>query len=221
MARVTTESLGRWADPADQRANRKLNRNYGRIEHGALVLLVDGPQLVDEIEYWQLWPSYWDGPSPLGWAPATSREGDMNLEPVQPPCPPPAGLMAVHLAALDPIERLACFGDSPLSLRGDVTCVGGEADREIAGPFINPHRWCDMDGYLDLYGMAITKIGPDQNETYRGAFEVRGHFDDPESSTCYAVPFGSSVEGGRSPGDPGAIVECRLLFVVTSAERLN
>lgn len=226
MARVVTNiaaGLPRWTEPTDKSSNRRLNRLYGTLDEGALVLLVDGPRTVDGIDYWQLWPSYWQNSSPLGWAAEAQPDGDLNLYPYEPPCPPAEGLLAVHLAALGRLESLSCFGDRLLTLSGVVTCESGHGDGVLAGPILSSRTWCWLDNYLQLAGPAVTGLVADPHDTpyFSGTYRIRGRFDDPEARYCYGTPFGTNLEGRQDPGDPGAVMECRMFFVVSDAEPVH
>jgi hypothetical protein len=219
LATVITDGLRRWADPADRNSHRGLNEKYGRLEAGTRVLLVEGPVTIGGTDYWQLYPSYWNYATPLGWAPGSKADGTPNLAPYQPVCPSPDGLTAAQLAALDRFEQLACYGDRELTLRGSLKCESGAGDGIIAGPMLSSRTWCGLDGAVAMFGPVVTGLVEDPSGTpvFRGSYELKGHFDDPGAGFCHQVPFGTSLAGSADPGDPGAICECRMFFVVTSA----
>ncbi|MEA2677437.1 MAG: hypothetical protein QOJ81_1578 [Chloroflexota bacterium] len=222
-ATVTRGGLELLADPADQTPHHGRWTLYRHLEAGARVLLVDGPREVDGIEYWQIYPSTHGYTVPLGWAPAASADGAVNLDPFQPLCPQIETLTAAALGALNGLEALSCFGSQELTLRGLVTCSFGIADGILAGPMMNSNIWCSMDDALGLMGPVITALHSDTANTpvFTGTYEVRGHFDDPGAQECYGTPFGTSLNGSHNPGDPGAMQECRTFFVVTAAEELT
>jgi hypothetical protein len=44
---------------------------------------------------------------------------------------------------------------------------------------------------------------------------VRGHFDDPDAAHCVSTSWGVTLGPNPGPGEPGAILQCRLDFVTT------
>jgi hypothetical protein len=219
---VLNDGLRRWVDPADKNSHPALNEKYGSLDVGKRVLLVDGPITIEGTDYWQIYPSndfYQLNSSPLGWAAASRADGTPNLAPYQPSCPSPDGLTAGQLAALDGLERLACYGDRELTLSGALKCESGIADGFLAGPMLSSTTWCGLDDALGVFGPVVTGLVRDPHGTpvFRGSYELKGHLDDPGAAFCHQVPFGTSLGGSSDPGDPGAIVECRMFFVVTAA----
>jgi hypothetical protein len=222
LATVVRDGLELWTDPTDQNGRQPERSDYLEMAVGTDVLLVDGPQVVDGVDYWQVYPSTRDYTTPLGWAAAENAEGMLNLAPSEPRCPSVESLTAAQLGAIDRLEQLSCFGSQELTLRGQITCYHGIADGILAGPMLNSHIWCLIDDALGLSGPVITALhATGDAPVFRGAFEIRGHFDDPGAQHCYGTPFGTSLEGSRDPGDPGAIQQCRTFFVVTAAEELT
>lgn len=221
LARITTAGLRFRVDPAD--ADPAPRKTYPSPDVGSTVLLVGGPVAVGGVDYWQVYPSTTDYVTPLGWVAAAAPDGTLNLTPFQPNCPPPAGIVAAQIGALDDLEPLVCYGSTELTLVGEVSCSYGIADGFLAGPILSSHKWCILDGALGLLGHPITDLVDTTSTTpgLTGTFEIRGHFDDPGAQHCYGTPFGTSLEGSRDPGDPGAIQHCRTFFVVTSAEALT
>jgi hypothetical protein len=223
LATVVRDGLELWADPADQNGPQHRRRDYLKLAVGTEVLLVGGPQVVDGVDYWQLYPSTSDLATSLGWVAAAAPDGTLNLVPFQPNCPPLSEILAAQIGGLDDLEPLACFGDTELILSGTVSCSFGIADGFLAGPIMSSSTWCILDGAMGLFGEPITGL-VDTTSTHpglHGTFVISGHFDDPGAQHCYQTPFGTSLEGSRDPGDPGAIQMCRTFFVVASARELT
>jgi hypothetical protein len=220
IATVTTDLLQRWVDPAHKSRDPK---RLPPIALGARVLLVDGPMTVDGTTYWQVFGGpFADYSDPLGWAPAMDPGGTAALTPFAPSCPPAADVIAAQLAGLDRFEPLACYANGELVLHGTVKCSTVVGDGILAGLMLSSTTTCGLDGLLALFGdlgglFESAQIHPDVPPT----FEIRGHFDDAGAQHCYGTPFGTPLNGSRTPGDPGAIQECRLFFVVTAAQELT
>ena len=225
LASVTKDGLRRWVDPADKRANDKLDHPFERLEQGSTVLLVDGPRTVDGVDYWQVYSSHYLDHAPLGWAAASDVDGGPNLVPYRPSCPTgePTARDLADAAGVDRLAVLDCFGGREIILQGTVRCQRLQADGVLAAPFFSSNAWCQLDQRLTLEGQAaFDLLGPQLDSQFvSGSYEIHGHFDDPESRYCYWTPFGTSLEGRQDPGDPSAIVECRLFYVVTSATPLT
>ena len=223
LATVAVEALRRWADPQDKSSQRQLNRRYGLLEEGATVYLVDGPRHVDGVDYWQLWPSYWAGSSPLGWAPATDVSGAATLRPLEPRCPEYARpLTTDELWALEPLEHLACFGGSEIVVRGVVTCSRPIINGYIGGAsYMRSNESCALGG-VGVFGEAVFALleEPQRVDEISGVYEVRGHFDDPAARGCHTIPMGVSLNI-PGPPEPGAVQLCRQHFIVTSVAPLN
>jgi hypothetical protein len=158
--------------------------------------------------------SVWTDPAPsqpAGPVPAT----------VAHPCP--VGAVAlVDVAEMTSEERLACFGQRDLTLRGYL----GQYDDPGMTAFPATPAWLADDTsccrpFMPLPGMiqdivwlpvAFPPEGPRQGTIkVEAAIEVTGHFDDPRSATC------------REHGVPKArsIASCRDTFVITSVTPID
>jgi len=218
MATITRD-MDQIADP--QHPNHtKENRKLGPLEAGTPVYLTDMTR-VKKTNWWQVYDgSRQDGL--LGWIPQLTNE-ELNLEAYQPECPTEFPLTEESFAGLRMNgSMLTCFGETELTLTGTVTCTRPAVDYTISGAsFIDARRICVLgpeDG-LRLYGNEITELleSPPLDEV-TGRYLVRGHFDDAEAQNCEAIPFGtppSPVPIG--PPDPGAVMACRQMFVVSNA----
>jgi hypothetical protein len=218
MATVVRDGVRRWADPAARAAGH----DYPRLGAGTLVYLVDGPRVLDGIEYWQVWPSASEGESlgsPLGWTPSRLANGEPVLEPHRPACPPYSRpFTASDLASLTELEQLTCFGASEIVLHGTVDCTRPIVDGYVGGaPYMESNRACRVGGF-PVQGSGVYRLldEPKPVEEVRGFYEVRGHFDDPGAMQCHSIPDGTSLELEGEP-DPGAVMICRSDFVATSA----
>ena len=59
-------------------------------------------------------------------------------------------------------------------------------------------------------------------DTITGRYLVRGHFDDAEAQGCRVIPFGTDpVFVSADVGDPGSIMGCRQMFVVSTVISQN
>lgn len=111
----------------------------GRLGPGDRLYLVDGPVSADGFD-WYLGSPYQarvneeaDAASQVwvrfGWVAAADKTGEAWIVPIDADCPADA---TVETLADLPFEmRLACFGDEPMSLDGNVTCpdLGPQSQR--------------------------------------------------------------------------------------------
>jgi hypothetical protein len=221
LASVQVDELRRLLDPAHPRVHGGPNEEPSPLGLGEIAFLVDGPQQVGGRDYWQL--AAGSGDRPIGWAPATDKDGHATLVPFQPTCPPVDDVSAAAIDALGGLQALACFGDRELTLSGQVECNRAIADGGVGGaPYFDSNRHCVLDDLLGVYGDAVTAIlGPDPNlPTVSGMFELRGHMDDPGARGCGSIPIGVSLNSSTTP-EPWAVVWCRQNFVVTAVVAAN
>lgn len=151
------------------------------------------------------------------------QTGRATLVPFQLACPLADALSAAIIDSLGGLQALACFGDSEITLSGQVECNRGIADGGIGGaPYFDSNRRCVLDALLGVYGDAVTAIlGLDLNmPRVSGTFEVRGHMDDPGARGCGWIPVGVRLDSPTTP-DPWAVVWCRQNFVVTTIARAD
>ena len=133
---------------------------------------------------WPALPSTWD----VGWV-AAGIGAERYLELLPSRCPTGAPDLAT-LTSLTPWDRLACFGDRPLTIAGTWGCrgcggtaIGNFEPRWLAYPIVG--EWLRIswpDGaILELRvppdsGIAVPEGG--------SIARVTGHFDDPAAATC-------------------------------------
>lgn len=144
---------------------------------------------------------------PFGWIAAASREGDPWIREVAPPCPATIDLAAV--LGLQPLERLACFGDEPLTLNAaSIGCGAG------GGPWTWDPGWLVMVGGCGLSPDAgggdvlLYRVRPGDSEPSPGP--VLGHFDDAAAAGCSATTADPAIP---APSREEAVVICRTQFV--------
>jgi hypothetical protein len=162
----------------------------------------------------------------LGWIP--ERDGEVaTIEPIQPVCPAEFPLTSSSLSGLGQFEALTCFADNELTLIGTISCTRPAIEYAVSGAsFIDGGRACDLDqvGEVHLYGEAVTSLleTPTRVDSFTARVLVRGHFDDPEAQSCYWIPFGTPPSGTPTePPDPGAVIGCRQMFVVSTVTRVD
>jgi hypothetical protein len=210
------------ADP-EHPNHTKENRAFQPIETGTRVFLTAQTTRRSTI-YWQVSGDF----SPdggLGWIP--ELDGDRpTLEPYAPVCPSEFPLTPASLAALGPFEALTCFRNAELTLIGTVLCTRPAIEYVVSGvSFIDPQRACDMGdlGDVHLHGEPVTSLlETPPVESFTGRVLIRGHFDDPEAQFCYSIPFGTPPSTTPTePPDPGAVIGCRQMFVVSNVTQLD
>jgi hypothetical protein len=208
------------ADP-DRPNRQKENRKFGTMEAGARVILLDRVTR-RKVDYWQVMTVLGglreDGQ--VGWIPEVTR-GNQNLEPFVPECPTEFPLTSESLSAIGPGEAMTCFGNTELTLSGEVTCNHATLDLIVGGAsFLDGRRECHLgDGDLSLHGNEIVELlEAPPVDTFTGRFLVRGHYDDPEAQGCHTIPLGAPPPTTPTePPDPGAVLSCRQMFVVSNA----
>lgn len=145
---------------------------------------------------------------PFGWIAAASREGERWISEVAAPCPATVDLAAV--LGLQPLERLACFGDEPLTLNAaSIGCGAG------GGPWTWDPGWLVMVGGCGLSPDAsgedvlLYRVRPGDSEPSAGP--VLGHFDDAAAAGCSVTSADPAIP---APSREEAVVICRTQFVI-------
>jgi hypothetical protein len=167
------------------------------VEIGQTVWIVGGPLEHDGVpsyliqHFGDLETGYRPG-GVTGWLPATTAVRDLVER--DPACPSDTSLAAV--AALQPFERVVCFG-WPRELTFEPVTA---RDRSYGGNLST--RWISTDGQPDfLTGLPVDGLTPALAMPDDGWFRVTGHFDDPAAFEC---------------GEPEAVATCRERFIVTA-----
>jgi hypothetical protein len=227
---------------------------------GEAVFVVSGPVATDGRDWYQLasvWEPYQGGcePAPepslrchdwFGWAAGTGASGEPWLAPRPDSCPAPPLDTSAYLS-LAPLERLACFGDQPWTLRAYMApesgCRCGLSPYRIEpawlggweGAVIFPQpEESQMDGSSALLmhvhpALGDCDFGGHNAECPFAALagqwvEIIGHLDDPAASTCVAVinDWAVDQEGIAPPPDRDAsVVDCRSVFVATGVTQID
>jgi hypothetical protein len=198
------------------------NNSLSDLPHGERLWIVDGPTRAGGEDWyrvqWQPTPTY-DGIP--GWMPAT-LDGHPVVEPAAPRCP--ASIQdVVDLVDLVAAERLACFGDRPITL-GPVTL------RDLpnkTSPATGSPAWLADSATVAMFGSTgpqgvdgplLVRAGPALASLPLDTWlEVTGHFDDPASPDCQRSWTG---DAGSAPSPETAaeqVFSCREQFVITTA----
>ena len=205
-------------------STKKADRLEPPLAAGALVYVTDGPRMVSNAAWWAVEPDFGANPGArFGWVLERDANRIPNLVPTAVPCPAIGGpVLTTAVRTLGMLKTLACFGNHEIELQGWVSCSWAAIDAAVAGPSWLAANWmCDIDSTVGLNGSAAGALLNGQSNPTIARYSVRGHFDDPEARLCFFIPFGTSISGPVAPPDPGAVVVCRQLFVVTSLTKLD
>jgi hypothetical protein len=198
----------------------------GTLASGYESLVVDGPELVDGMEWYLLsglglptGSGCATGPDPtnpfqcpvwFGWAARADADGTAWLEETEPECADPSGSLD-DFAYQPRYLYIACYGDESLTLRGHHVFTGGVAD--CPGVPADLYWLGCVGGFHqlasspDVVGVAMTVEPNGSLPQENGEVVVTGHFDDPASAQCTS----SDVK-------QLAVLTCRSQFVVESIE---
>jgi len=141
----------------------------------------------------------------------------------------PGPVTLQQLIAADSWHRLACLGDTPITVTGVyvIACQGGATDPSTFGPhwlidFCAAQLLTPQEGARNFPGVNALDTVPAPE---LGVFEkpgtiarVTGHFDDPASTTCF---MNFAFNAGRTAASGAAALDCREQFVVTKIEVLG
>lgn len=182
-----------------------------RLTDGDRVLAVEGPVSADGYDWYQVLPLRSGVRElPFGWVAAASRGGEPWMEPEQLECPGSPVLDA--LVRMAPEERLSCFGGRTIEFTaGEVGgCGVGGAPVDYQPTWLFGLGGCGFGlrpGEIRL----LLRFPPDVAQSYRPGDRIVGHFDDPASATCVAIP---TAPGVPAPSRDEAVATCRTQFVV-------
>jgi hypothetical protein len=183
----------------------------GRLTTVDRAYVVAGPVDASGYAWYQVGPLLRpDGSSaPFGWIAAASREGEAWVRRIEPSCPAAAELAGV--LDLQPLERLACFGDRSLTLTGpQVACGAG------GGPWTWEPSWLMGIGgcglAIDASDALLVRVPPGGSGLDGSApATVSGHFDDAAAAGCTVTTADPAFP---APGPDEAVLICRTEFVV-------
>ncbi|HEX5590876.1 MAG TPA: hypothetical protein VFX65_11355 [Candidatus Limnocylindrales bacterium] len=163
-------------------------------------------------------------PAEYLWIPSTDGVRPL-VRVVEPACPDGGSTAVVDLIYLQPLERVACFGDRDLVLDPAIAVravdEGGWGAIEGSPEWLAPYslwRLYGTGGPDGLDGALPFAIDPSLGDTIPTGtwLTVTGHFDDAAAATCErTVPEGWGPVGGDNEL---ARLHCRELFVVTGVE---
>jgi hypothetical protein len=212
-------------------------KSIGHLSSGDRVYVLEGPEQADGYGWYQVatldqreaWECTEDCPARMGWVAGTS-ETEPWLTPEVLSCPPTPKLKA--FTQLDPFERLACYGDQPLTLRGAIwqPCCG------YIGATVYEPNWLSWPSgppslsYTEpLHSGVLLRFDPAdglEEPDYADIVRVTGHMDDPAAATCTVrIDESALYEDPTLTVDPEELayapIGCRTQFVVDSIDILG
>ena len=185
----------------------------GRLTTPDRAFVVAGPVAADDYDWYLVAPlNRGDGSrGPFGWVARASREGEEWVRSVAAPCPTLVDLAGV--ISLQPLERLACFGDETLTLTASVIGCGAGG-----GPWaFNPSWLVQVGGCgiaTDASGdrVLLYRVPPGSSGPAAAPVDVTGHFDDPAAASCTVTSADPVAFPAPSPEE--AVILCRSEFVI-------
>jgi hypothetical protein len=185
----------------------------GRLTAPDRAFVVTGPVAANGYDWYLVAPlNRGDGSrGPFGWIARASREGEEWVRGIEAPCPTPVDLAGV--ISLQPLERLACFGDDTLTLTASVIGCGAGG-----GPWtFNPSWLVQVGGCgiaTDASGerVLLYRVPPGSEGPAAAPASVTGHFDDPAAASCTVTSTDPLAFPAPSPEE--AIILCRSEFVI-------
>lgn len=209
------------------------------LQPGDLLFVVQGPVVADDYEWYEVRPIGTAGSRPWtslpsGWVARADHDGEPWVAAVpEPPCPTGAVDVAL-LARMHPLERVACFGDRPLSFRAVVgggppagACdppQDGSGAACVAGPawLAGTGGW--QAGASTQLATGSSTSGPRLAIHPSGAVsagqlpagravELEGAFDHPAAADCRP----GQASGAAVLSAEEAVLRCRAVFVVSGA----
>lgn len=183
-----------------------------RLTSADLAFVVDGPVEADGYAWYLVAPlNRPDGSrGPFGWIAAASREGEPWVRTVALACPAGSNLAAV--IALQPLERLACFGDDSLTISAPiVSCGAGGGPWTFIPSWLGEIGGCGLAPDTSGERVLRLRVAPGDSGPSSGPITVSGHFDDPAAATCTVT---SADAAFPAPSDEEAVVLCRSEFVL-------
>jgi hypothetical protein len=165
-----------------------------RLNEPMLLYVVDGPVRASGFDWYQVQPfelgvcvDVCPEPLPFGWVAQAGNDGEVWIAPGTVNCPSPT---VAELQLLDPMARLACFGDRRLELDGTMGSCFAPAGYALPPLLV---EGCVL--YTDDYEPPEDTFG-DPGLKLRGSVSgeaaslggehvrVTGQFDDPSAEEC-------------------------------------
>ncbi len=221
----------------------------GQLPGGAAAFVVAGPIIEDGFAWYQLaavdpFGAGCGSAQPaeslvcrdwFGWAAAGGRDGEAWLAPAEPACPAPGN--PATMMALKPLERLACFGPSAMTLRvyaplhhnpasaARSACMPGDpfAPAWLAGCaavfFREAESLYTGEGELPLSVHIAPNLGSCDGHLFgpncplaalQGRWiKITVHLDDPQAQSCRVGP-------GTAPTPNPTVLQCRAALVASA-----
>jgi hypothetical protein len=170
---------------------------------GALMTVVHGPVVVDEVEWYVLTPAQIAIDFPTGWVPLAGADGRPYVVPDPFICPTDP-IPSSELAEWSLTDGLpVCYGTEIVTIVGRLEC-GPDMDPFVTGPAWLASGACRFDGPPTVYG-----LDPDLPD---GRYAVTGRFLHPDAARCRPSDGASTTEALLS-----AVLHCRRAFVASTA----
>jgi hypothetical protein len=175
---------------------------------GGILVVLHGPVVVDDIEWYLLTPAHIAVDVPMGWSPASTPTNEPYIEHRDFACPT-APISTRQLAGLSGLTDglAACFGNAEITITGELLC-DAEPDSYAKGAAWLDGDICRFDTPPSVYG-----LGPDIRPN---TYSVTGHFLDERARDCRPAD-----EDASPMSRVEAIQYCRRAFVATSAEAVR
>ena len=172
------------------------------------LVVIDGPVVVDNVEWYYFAYASRVIDSLPGWAPIQDPDGTQWIVPTTLTCLS-SPMTTEQIQAEHNLRNglPICYGDTEITIVGGLGC-GAATDPLISGASWMENGWvCRLDTLpegIAVYGTDLD-AGP-------GRYAVTGHFDDAEARECHWPEFGE----GSDAEPMWAVMECRSAFVATS-----
>ena len=203
----------------------------GRLTTGDRVFILKGPVEGSGFAWYRVAHRDWEsGEKPVGWIAAGSRDGEPWLEGRALDCPP-LPVEIGTLAAMTSVERVSCFGSRDLMFNAGI--AEWMDDFGPTMPWGTP-GWLNPIGYgRNIGGLGDVAFTPGLelpgelpgDEDSDLGYRVRGHFDDPASTSCRSgtEEWNDETNTETRHKDPAvaSVLACRTRFVVTEVLGLH
>jgi hypothetical protein len=231
LAEVIVGQLRQVADPAHpedrafQSPRYAFERTLQPVQRGTGVYLVES-RVVENRTWWRVAVDPYVGCcAPFGWIPATDRDGEPAIAPVELYCPSTdAHLTSYDFVHPESFEPPVCFGDREIEMRGYLACARPIVDAAYFltgfGSWDQTGIECQLDDRMSVYGELVTSLSVGSPSDFEDFVDLTGYYYDPDSDTCRWTPgnyMAIPVDG--APTDT-AEFGCQMRFVVTSVSPL-
>jgi hypothetical protein len=197
------------------------------LQPGDRMVVLDGPVIGQNYEWYlvAVWrPSAPALSWPVGWVARAGHDGEVWFQATSVSCPAsPISIEA--LATLAPVDRLACYHDTPIEVRAVIGSAAVDCDQAHEGCPTGPD-WlatgtlrasisAAVEGATPSVPIALDPASGLTADTLQaaGVVKLRGAFDANAASTCAPDPARAGPDGPLTPIE--AMLRCRTEFVVT------